>query len=442
MVNTRSAGPTDDQATGSTVQPGTAGDDSTRDVVAETPQDGPPPKTTTQDEGNANDQLIDDDDDQIGDPIYTPDSLVHEDQDPDDDDAADAQIEEEIARLKKQKHRATIRSKLNRLREQATHGFVHDDKDMGLESFKQRLALERAKTAREPDLYSGDNQRTLDDFFQQLDLVFKTKPFTYWLEADKCTFAAGRLSGIPSQEWRVEERRIVADSEQTLTYQGFKSFLQERLLPKHIRTANLTLRIYTTRQRSNQSVAELVAYLNELENQFDPPLIDRERRNNLFVAIHKHIRRKIIEQNRSWSTRVELEQVASSLESSLVPPEGIKVRKGYASLSTTTGRSTVKPAPHAGDRGKTAAHNVVGYATRKHKPETRPPSGAKAAKQQRTGPRPGPRTTPRAPSKALVPASNAPTDYSTYECYNCRQKGHISKNCTQPKTRSEKVQGQ
>ena len=127
--------------------------------------------------------------------------------------------------------------------------------------------------------------------------MFKTKPFTYWLEIDKCIFAAGRLLEIFLQEWRVEKHWIVDNLEQTLIYKRFKSFLQEQFFLKHIWTANLTFKIYTTCQQNTQSVAKLVAYLNKFENQFDHPLIDYKQCNNFFVAIHKHIQWKIIEQN-------------------------------------------------------------------------------------------------------------------------------------------------
>ncbi|MCJ1426739.1 hypothetical protein MMC29_004642, partial [Sticta canariensis] len=45
--------------------------------------------------------------------------------------------------------------------------------------------LERAKSVREPEVYSGQNQWALDDFIKQFELVFETKPLTYRLEVDK-----------------------------------------------------------------------------------------------------------------------------------------------------------------------------------------------------------------------------------------------------------------
>lgn len=207
-------------------------------------------------------------------------------QPPADEDNDQAKIDEEIARLETQERHAIALQRQARLRDRASRGFPVDD-DVGSESYKQRLTLERAKSARSPELYSGENQRALDDFFNQLDLVFQTKPLTYSADKDKCVYAAGYLSGIPSQEWNAEARRIDANPDLTYSYREFKEFLQERRLPAHIRTANLTVKISDVRQRPNQSVPQLIAYLNELENQVDPPYSDRTRRDHLFVAIHE-----------------------------------------------------------------------------------------------------------------------------------------------------------
>ena len=81
-------------------------------------------------------------------------------------------------------------------------------------------------------------------------------------------------------------------------------------------------------QRNTQSVPELIGFLNELEYQLDPPFEDRVRRMFLlFNALHPHLRRGIVEQNRPWPTRDALEEAATSLETVVIPPEGIRIKK-------------------------------------------------------------------------------------------------------------------
>ena len=150
----------------------------------------------------------------------------------------------------------------------------------------------------------------------------------------------------------------------------------------------MTLKLISLKQRNHQSVAELIAYLNALEQQItDLPLTDCERRTFLFAALHHYIREAIMIQDRVWETREELELVATNLEASLPPPEGIKVRKeGYQGPPQKTGQNTSQPAPRAENRLKSVTRNVIGYANRKRKQETRTAPTSNSSKAQRTTP--------------------------------------------------------
>ena len=352
-----------------------------------------------------------------------------------------AWMDKEIAQLEAVKRLANTRHRLAQLCNRASCGFSADDNsNMGSKSYKVRLALKRAKSVWSLDIYLEENQRALDDFFNQLDLVFKTKPLTYSAEKNKYVYASGYLVGIPSQEWSAEKRLLELDPERMYSFEEFKAFLQEHRLPAHIRTANLVIKIATVRQRSAQSVPQLIAYLNELENQVDPPYDDRSRRDHLFVAIHKHIRRVIVEQNRSWGTQAELEQVATSIKSAVIPPKGIKVKKGYTPLTTTT-TANWGVTKSAARRGRHRSHsagrqsNSVAYVAKRRADH--------CSTSRQRAPKPAPQSTPGIQSKAVVPAPNAlnPVRQGP-ECYNCRKRGHISKDCPQPKTGLGKVQGQ
>ena len=52
------------------------------------------------------------------------------------------------------------------------------------------------------------------------------------------------------------------------------------------------------KQQPSQSVPDLIAYLNDLEMQYDPPLSDLQQTHHLFVSLHDYIRQTIVEQGR------------------------------------------------------------------------------------------------------------------------------------------------
>lgn len=64
-------------------------------------------------------------------------------------------------------------------------------------SLQDKLAMEKAKTIKDPDSpYSGESQRALDNFVQQVNNVFLTKLLTYVTKQDKCRYIWGFLHGI------------------------------------------------------------------------------------------------------------------------------------------------------------------------------------------------------------------------------------------------------
>ena len=136
--------------------------ESSRDFIAETPQDGPQITSDYDEEilpvGGETNPLIDQEiiDDQLMDdvsdrqPSPTPDASVAGDEDP--DDIEQARVDAEIARRLKAHRLASTKLELERLRAEDERGIMPSE-DISSDSFKQRLALERAKSVHEPDVY-------------------------------------------------------------------------------------------------------------------------------------------------------------------------------------------------------------------------------------------------------------------------------------------------
>ena len=72
------------------------------------------------------------------------------------------EIATEIERLKKEQKKVQMRTKLRHLKKHKARGFVKDVPEQ--ESYAQRLALERAKKVRNPNVYLGKSQCALDKY--------------------------------------------------------------------------------------------------------------------------------------------------------------------------------------------------------------------------------------------------------------------------------------
>ena len=83
-------------------------------------------------------------------------------------------------------------------------------------------------------------------------------------------YATAFLSSILQCNWVAKDQKIQTDPDRGYSYLKFVSFLQERKLPAHVRTANFIIGIGYLQQWNNQLVLEIIVYLNKLEFQIAP----------------------------------------------------------------------------------------------------------------------------------------------------------------------------
>lgn len=206
---------------------------------------------------------------------------------------------------------------------------------------------------------------------------------------------------------------------------------------------DLVVRMFDIKQRSGQSVPNLVACLNNLETQFDPLFTNLQQTHHLFVALYSHIRQTIMEQRPQLDTHKILKKVATVFKAGKPLLAEICFQK-VVKTPTRLALKCLSKSSHCTKRSKLAARPLVGYAKK---------CGSKRCPALTFNPAKPPRVTSdtvlgkptnstniTVTKTALAPAPS--WDHSTWKCYNCHEIGHISKNCTWPRTGSGKVEGQ
>ena len=148
---------------------------------------------------------------------------------------SDSEIRTCIAVLRKQKERAELKAKLERLKRKNTGGFVGKQHQMNSNNHSCQLSLERSKRIQDPNVYSALSQRKLTMYLSQVNDVFRQKPITYLTKMDKVLFAANYLAGVIRNKWKSEDKQITADPNRNHTFAGYCKFLQEHIKPVHIR---------------------------------------------------------------------------------------------------------------------------------------------------------------------------------------------------------------
>lgn len=111
-------------------------------------------------------------------------------------------------------------------------------------TLRDKLAMERAKTVKDPDpAYRRESQKAFDNFVRQVNNVFFAKPLTYATEQDKCQYVGGFLRGIPINDWEAYNHQNLKMDDPQYAYAELKLMLQERLLPRHIWQVNVTMKL-------------------------------------------------------------------------------------------------------------------------------------------------------------------------------------------------------
>ena len=152
------------------------------------------------------------------------------------------------------------------------------------------------------------------------------------------------------------------------------------------------VQIGNMRQQSNQSVQNLIAALNELEEQWNPLFSNDQRMMNLFLALNRKLRNELVRFEKPRAIREKLKALAISLEKIL----------------TSTKMSSQKPNPTSGQNCKAQSQCSDTMLDQKQKP--------KESKQV-----------------GLEGSTNLKGKKPRLKCYNCDKTEHIAKECHAPK---------
>ena len=150
--------------------------------------------------------------------------------------------------------------------------------------------MEKVKTVKDLDPpYSREFQKTLDNFVRQVDNIFLAKLLTYVTEQDKCRYVGDFLHGILADNWKAYDHWNLKIDNPQYTYAELKLMLQERLLPRHIRQVNVTIKLKLLFQQNNQLVDNLIAHLKTLKRQLKLRPTEIQWHTNLLCAMYTHI---------------------------------------------------------------------------------------------------------------------------------------------------------
>ena len=301
-------------------------------------------------------------------------------------------------KLKAEKALAQLERNVAELEAERLDGYAPKPSQAGTNTLdKDALALERATEIRAPKIYMGESQQELNNWVEDVESTFRSRPLIYGSEKQKCLYAGKYTGGQPKAEWSAMDTRIRANPEASYYWKDMVDMFQQKLLPTHLRQVKVTMEIKELHQLANQRVGELITHLESLEKQRMTQPSDEVRREHLLGAVHPYLREDLISKDRLGTTRLELEENLQSIEGVIPTPSGISVRRSIGPARTPTGTSN-----NPGRRGQ--PYNKL---------QGRTPTGGDSYR----------------------PQANATSRPAREEitCFNCGGKGHRQAVCKKPR---------
>ncbi len=159
--------------------------------------------------------------------------------------------------------------------------------------------------------YKSTTQHDLNIFIRECRKIFEIRRHIYFDDKDKILFVRSFLESVSTKNWKRHQKIIDIIF---IFWEQFIDFLQKHLNSKHLRLLETNVRLKKTRQLNEQSMTNLIVYLNSLKMQLFEEFIDYQKYFNLMKALHSYLKATIIRRINAIVFRNELKKIARLTE--------------------------------------------------------------------------------------------------------------------------------
>ncbi len=139
----------------------------------------------------------------------------------------------------------------------------------------------------------------------------------YKNDAHRINFVKLLLSNnVSDLDWTWQRYRLRLDETAKLVFiwKQFCDFLKEQVSSIKLRITFVEQKIKLLHQRNNQSIAQLIAYLEVLEKQWLEFISNSLRASNFLLVLHEYFRKKIIRKNVNVASRKIVKKIARQMK--------------------------------------------------------------------------------------------------------------------------------
>jgi hypothetical protein len=167
------------------------------------------------------------------------------------------------------------------------------------------------------EIYKNNDSQKLNIFIRICQMMFDVRFMIYESDFHRINFVKLLLSNIVSElDWVWQKYRLRFDetAKSISFWKQFCDFLKEQINLIKLRITIVEQKIKLLHQRNNQSIAQLIAYLKLLKEQWLELISNNLRTSNLLLVLHEYLRKKIVRKNVNVANRKTVEETARQMK--------------------------------------------------------------------------------------------------------------------------------
>jgi hypothetical protein len=167
------------------------------------------------------------------------------------------------------------------------------------------------------EIYKSNSSQELNIFIRICQMMFDVRSVIYESDLHRINFVKFLLSNTVSEfDWVWQRYRLRLDetAKSIFFWKQFCDFLKEQINLIKFRIMIVEQKIKLLHQRNNQSIAQLIAYLEVLKEQWFELISNSLRASNLLLVLHEYLRKKIVRKNVNVASRKIVEEIARQMK--------------------------------------------------------------------------------------------------------------------------------
>jgi hypothetical protein len=167
------------------------------------------------------------------------------------------------------------------------------------------------------NIYKSNSSQKLDIFIRVCQIVFDVRSIIYKNDAHRINFVKSLLSNnVSDLDWAWQRYLLRFDETVKFVFiwKQFCDFLREQINSIKLRITFVEQKIKLLHQRNNQSIAQLIAYLEALKKQWFELISNSLRTSNLLLVLHEYLRKKIVRKNVDVASRKIVKKTARQMK--------------------------------------------------------------------------------------------------------------------------------